>query len=81
MTVGRECKSRDYADGYMDAVQDLSNALAALEPFEAEPVLPAKWVDAAIYGECGVICEACKGVSDRSTDFCPNCGAKREVEE
>ena len=54
---------------------------------EANCLLPVaerkrgRWEDGWFDHKPKLICSACCCMSDRMTDFCPNCGAKMEVDK
>ena len=47
---------------------------------DAEPVVRGEWVDLNRNYSFFVICGACKGPHFQKSKYCPNCGAKMEVE-
>ena len=51
---------------------------------DVAPVVHGKWVVGGVHGN-GVIgnwkCDICKGVSLKETLYCPNCGAKMDLED
>lgn len=63
-------------------VQKLSEILAA--EADGRCVVHGKWVVGGVHGN-GVIgnwkCDICKGVSLKETLYCPNCGAKMDLED
>lgn len=51
-----------------------ANAIKNLTAVDAEPVRHAKW-------EHGMRCTSCRQVDTTKPNYCPNCGAKMDLED
>ena len=47
---------------------------------EAEPIRRGKWNTKWFDYKERIVCSECELMADRMTDYCPNCGARMEVE-
>ena len=48
---------------------------------DVRPVVRGKWGEEWFDHKLKIVCSECGCFADRMTDFCPNCGAKMEVDE
>lgn len=73
---GRDRDEYDAIESDIDAVQNIPSA-------DVRPVVKAQW---ALFGRRGIYgvmyeCSACHAKYDGRTNFCPNCGAKMDLQE
>ena len=77
----------EYQEGYFDGFSDGIAEVEEAPTIEAEPVKHGRWIKPTkINGRSFNIvhCSVCVGVPcgvDENTRYCPNCGAKMDLEE
>lgn len=62
--------------GYM-----VLNAVRTMQAIDAEPVVHGRWISHFDRSECSACGGICWADSASTYDYCPNCGAKMDLEE
>ncbi len=67
---------------YPDAAKEFRWAVSEMPALDVEPVRRGKWVQFGSETGWGIAfeCSACGRSEAYKSDYCPNCGAKMEVE-
>ena len=72
-----------------DAISRATKALESLPAADVEPLKRGRWLtwEEMFPGETskrknnlGVFCDQCRNHADNMSDYCPNCGAKMDLE-
>lgn len=70
----------DECEFYGYSYYNLETTLLSMPTVDAEPVRRGKWLPPVI-GKWGCLCSNCNKQADNDFAYCPNCGAKMEVQD
>ncbi len=69
-----------HLDSLAEGFTEVHNLIRAAPAVEAEPMRHGRWLPPVI-GVYGCTCSVCKMQSDNDFKYCPNCGAKMDLQE
>jgi hypothetical protein len=74
--VGKE----EYNKGWNDCRSAFYKCITSMPAADVAPVRHGRWEPPAV-GKYGVLCSVCRSQVDNPFVYCPNCGAKMNLED